>query len=121
METVLKIEHGAPGPFSKCNGALADASARRQVLTTQVYLKEVGSDNTGAPAHQSRRARVPPYPMEVKPANPPGTVPGPFIDPEHVLYDITDDVIWQHYIVRTRRNYPTQHYDPVSMLHMTQS
>ena len=93
METVLKVEHGAPGPFLKRNGASADASARRQVLTTQVYLKEVGSDNASTPAHQSRHARVPPYPTEVKPANPPGTVPGPFIDPEHMLYDVMNDVI----------------------------
>ena len=94
VEMVLKVEHGAPGPFLKCNGASADASARRQVLTTQVYLKEVGSDNTGVPVHQSRCAHVPPYLTEVKPANPPGAVPGPFIDLEHMLYDVTDDVIW---------------------------
>ena len=91
---VLKVEHHAPGPFSKCNGASADAGTHRQVLTTQLYLKEVGSDNAGAPAHQSRHAHVPPYPTEVEPANPPGAVPGPFIDPEHVLYDVTDDIIW---------------------------
>ena len=94
METVLKVEHGAPGPFSKCNGASADAGTCRQVLTTQVYLKEVGSDNTGTPVHQSRHAHVPPYLMEVKPANPPGAARGPFIDPEHMLYDVMDDVIW---------------------------
>ena len=78
---VLKVEHGTPGPFSKCNGASADAGTRRQVLTTQVYLKEVGSDNAGAPAHQSRHTRVPPYPMEVKPVNPPWRGAGPFYRP----------------------------------------
>ena len=81
METVLKVEHGAPGPFSKCNGALADAGAHRQVLTTQLYLKEVGSDNAGAPAHQSRCAHVPPYPTEVEPANPPWRGARPFYRP----------------------------------------
>ena len=95
METVLKVEHGAPGPFSKCNGAsAADSGAHRQVLTTQLYLKEVGSNNAGAPACQSRHARVPPYPTEVEPEEPPlARVLGPFIDPEHMPYDITDDVI----------------------------
>ena len=67
---VLKVEHGAPGPFSKCNGASADASAHSQVLTTQLYLKEVGSDNMGEAMHQSRHAHVPPYPTEVEPVNP---------------------------------------------------
>ena len=67
---VLKVEHGIPGPLSKCIGASADAGAHRQVITTQLYLKEVGSLNTGAPARQSRCAHVPPYPTEVEPANP---------------------------------------------------
>ena len=31
----------------------------------QLYLKEVGSLNVGAPAHLSMRARVPPYPARV--------------------------------------------------------
>ena len=77
----LKVEHGTPGPFSKCNGALVDASAHRQVLTTQLYLKEVGSDNAGTPVHQSRHACVPPYPTEVEPANPPWCSAGPFYRP----------------------------------------
>ena len=68
---VFKVEHGTPGPFLKYNGALADAGAHRQVLTTQLYLKEVGSDNAGAPVHQSRHAREPPHQTEVEPANPP--------------------------------------------------
>ena len=94
METVLKVEHGTPGLFLKCNGASADAGALRQVLTTQLYLKEVGSDNVDSPACQSRHVCVPPYPTEVEPVNPLGMAPDPFIDPEHVLYDITNDVIW---------------------------
>ena len=81
VEMVLKVEHGAPGPFLKCDGASVDAGARRQVLTTQVYLKEVGSDNASVPACQSRHARVPPYPTEVKPANPPWHGAGPFYRP----------------------------------------
>ena len=70
METVLKVEHGIPGPLSKCIGASADAGAHRQVITTQLYLKEVGSDNAGTPVRQSRHACVPPYPTGVKPVNP---------------------------------------------------
>ena len=79
---VLKVEHSAPGLFSKCNGASADAGAHRQDLTTQLYLKEVASDNAGAPARQSRHACVPPYPTEVEPANPPWCGAGPFYRPE---------------------------------------
>ena len=78
---VLIVGHGTPGSFSKCNGASADAGAHRQVLTTQLCLKEVGSDNAGAPARQSRRACVPPYPTEVKPANLPWHGAGPFYRP----------------------------------------
>ena len=37
----------------------------------QLYLKEVGSLNAGAPAHLSMRARVPPYPARVGPVCPP--------------------------------------------------
>ena len=40
----------------------------------QLYLKEVGSLNAGAPAHLSMHARVPPYPVRVGPANPPQTL-----------------------------------------------
>ena len=90
---VLKVEHGTPGPFLKSYGVSADASAHRQVLTTQLYLKEVGSDNAGAPARQSRHACVPPYLTEVEPVNPLGMVLDPFIDPEHMPYDVTNDVI----------------------------
>ena len=86
---VLKVEHGTPGPFPKCIGASADTGTHRQVLTTQLYLKEVGSLNAGAPACQSRHAHVPPYPMGVEPANPSWHGTGPFIDPEHVPYDVT--------------------------------
>ena len=68
---VLKVEHGAPGPLPKCIGVSADAGAHRQVIATQLYLKEVGFDNAGTPACQSRHARVPPYPTGVEPANPP--------------------------------------------------
>ena len=32
VETVLKLEHGTPGPFSKCNGA--SASPEQQVIAT---------------------------------------------------------------------------------------
>ena len=60
---VLKVEHGVPGPFPKCIGVSADAGAHKQVITTQLYLKEVGSDNVGAPVHQSWHTQVPPYPM----------------------------------------------------------
>ena len=67
---VLKVEHGAPGPLPKCIDVSADAGAHRQVITTQLYLKEVGSDNAGAPARQSRHAHVPPYPTGVEPVNP---------------------------------------------------
>ena len=70
METVLKVEHGAPRLFPKCIGASTDAGAHKQVITTQLYLKEVGSDDAGMPVHLSRYARVPPYPMGVNPANP---------------------------------------------------
>ena len=81
MQTVLKVEHGTPGLFLKCNGVSADAGAHRQVLTTQLYLKEVGSDNAGAPMCQSRHAHVPPYPTEVEPANPSWHGTGPFNRP----------------------------------------
>ena len=67
---VLKVEHGTPRPFPKCNGASADAGAHKKVITTQLYLKEVGSDNAGEPARQSWHAGVPPYPTGVDPANP---------------------------------------------------
>ena len=70
METVLKVEHGTPGPLPKCIDASVDTGAHRQVITTQLYLKEVDSDNVGTPAHQSRHAHVPPYPTGVGPANP---------------------------------------------------
>ena len=70
VETVLKVEHSTPGPLPKCIDASADAGTHRQVITTQLYLKEVGSDNAGAPAHHSRHAHVPPYPTGVRPANP---------------------------------------------------
>ena len=36
----------------------------------QLYLKEIGSLNVGAPACLSMRACVPPYPVRVGPANP---------------------------------------------------
>ena len=39
-------------------------------ITTQLYLKEVGSVNAGTPACHSRCAQIPPYPMGVEPANP---------------------------------------------------
>ena len=89
---VLKVEHGAPRLFSKCIGVSADAGTHRQVITTQLYLKEVGSDNMGTPGHQSRCTCVPPYPTGVEPANPSWCSAGPFIDPEHVPYDIMDDI-----------------------------
>ena len=51
----------------------------------QLYLKEVGSLNVGAPAHLSMRAHVPPYPVRVGPANlSPNVVPGSFIAWAHV-------------------------------------
>ena len=37
----------------------------------QLYLKEVGSLNVGAPAHLFMRVRVPPYPARVGPVCPP--------------------------------------------------
>ena len=37
----------------------------------QLYLKEVGSLNVGAPAHLSMHACVPPYPVRVGPVCPP--------------------------------------------------
>ena len=37
----------------------------------QLYLKEVGSLNVGAPACLSTRAHVPPYPARVGPVCPP--------------------------------------------------
>ena len=37
----------------------------------QLYLKEVGSLNVGAPAHLSMHAHVPPYPARVGPVYPP--------------------------------------------------
>ena len=37
----------------------------------QLYLKEVGSLNAGAPARLSMHACVPPYPVRVGPVNPP--------------------------------------------------
>ena len=92
MEKVLKVEYGAPRPLSKCIGVSADAGTHRQVRTTQLYLKEVGSDNVGAPARQSRHACVPPYPMEFEPANSLMARRRPFIDLEHMPYDVTDDV-----------------------------
>ena len=90
---VLKVEHSIPGPLSKCIGASTDAGTHRQVITTQLYLEEVGSVNAGTPAHQSRHAHVPPYPTGVEPVNPSWRGAGPFIDLEHVPYDVTYDVI----------------------------
>ena len=58
----------------------------------QLYLKEVGSLNTGAPARPSMRAHVPPYPVRVGPANPPDAVPGSFIALAHVPCDVTNDI-----------------------------
>ena len=37
----------------------------------QLYLKEVGSLNAGAPARLSMHACVPPYPARVGPVSPP--------------------------------------------------
>ena len=58
----------------------------------QLYLKEVGSLNMGAPARQSMHACVPPYPARVGPGIPHDVVPGSFIAPAHVLCDVTNDV-----------------------------
>ena len=44
----------------------------------QLYLKEVGSLNAGAPARLSMRAHVPPYPARVGPVCPPDVAPGSF-------------------------------------------
>ena len=59
----------------------------------QLYLKEVGSLNTGAPVSLSMHACVPPYPVRVGPAIPPNVAPGPFIAPAHMPCDIMNDVI----------------------------
>ena len=58
----------------------------------QLYLKEVGSLNAGAPAHQSMRVCVPPYPAKVGPGIPPDMAPGSFIASAHMPCDITNDV-----------------------------
>ena len=93
METVLKVEHGVPRLLSKCIGVSADAGAHKQVITTQLYWKEVGSDNAGAPARQYRHAHVPPYPTGLNERIPSWCGTGPFIDPEHVPYDIMNDIM----------------------------
>ena len=58
----------------------------------QLYLKEVGSLNAGAPARQSMRARVPPYPARVGPGIPPDVAPGSFIASAHMPCDVMNDV-----------------------------
>ena len=59
----------------------------------QLYLKEVGSLNAGAPVRLSMHARVPPYPVRVGPVCPPhDTASGSFIALAHVPCDITNDV-----------------------------
>ena len=59
----------------------------------QLYLKEVGSLNAGAPARLSMHAHVPPYPARVGPVCPHGAAPGCFIAWAHVPCDVTNDVI----------------------------
>ena len=58
----------------------------------QLYLKEVGSLNAGAPACLSMRAHVPPYPARVGPECPPDTVPDSSIAWAHVPCDVMNDV-----------------------------
>ena len=69
----------------------------------QLYLKEVGSLNAGAPAHLSMCARVPPYPVRVGPGIPPRRGARLFIAPAHVPCDIR--MMSQHNVtMRTRHN-----------------
>ena len=56
----------------------------------QLYLKEVGSLNAGAPARQSMRARVPPYPARVGPGIPP-----PWCG-ARLFYSLGARAVWRH-------------------------